>query len=327
MTMAHARAELLEHLALGDRLAARAALRRLQDDGVATPVLISEIFAPVMAEVGERWLRNEWSVAQEHAATSVVDSLLGGLELEPSSVVATTGTVVAVCATGEWHVTPLRMFAELLRRRGWNVRVLGASVPANHLARHLSQHPASAVVLSCSIARFLPGGAAIVAAAHRAGVPVLAGGAAFGHDQRRAQAIGADAWAPDATTAAAVLSAWAAQAPPLSTGVPAMEPPTLSLVQRTARVVELLGRAEPETELGPTEDLVRDVLGAADASLLCHDETILVDELRWVAAALGPRRPGPALVAHLAAAVAAAEPGAAARLEHAVGLVAASQGS
>ncbi len=37
------------------------------------------------------------------------------------------------------------------------------------------------------------------------GVPVMAGGRAFGPDGRHARALGADAWAPDARAAAAVL--------------------------------------------------------------------------------------------------------------------------
>lgn len=286
-----------------------AVVQRAREDGVGDEELIREVFAPLLAEVGDRWMRNDWSVAQEHAATSVVDSLLGVLELEPASVLGTAGTVVAVCATGEWHVTPLRMFAELLRREGWAVRVLGASVPPEHLTSYLRLQPAAtAVVVSCSVPRFLPGAASLVAAAHLAGLPALVGGAAFGSHGRRAAAIGADGWAADAAGAAAVLSAWVRRPPERGeTDGRLVRAPAVPLAQRVARVLAALPSPTALTGLGPVEDLVREVLLALDAAVALADPSIVVDELAWADEAVRMRSSGGDVVGGVVAAVLATE--------------------
>lgn len=305
MTPALVRRQLLELVERGDRDAAMAVMQGAREEGVGDQELIREVFAPLLAEVGERWLRNHWSVAQEHAATSVIDSLLGVLELEPASVLGTAGTVVAVCATGEWHVTPLRMFSELLRREGWTVRVLGASVPPDHLRSYLElQRAATAVVVSCSVPRFLPGAAALVAAAHLAGLPALVGGAAFGSDGRRSATIGADGWAGDAEAAAALLSAWIPTPPKV---VPAdgrvLAPRVGPLAPRIARVLAALSPPSAVTGLGTVEDLAGEVLLALDAAVALDDPSILVEELAWAEEAVRIRSPEGALVADVVSAV------------------------
>jgi hypothetical protein len=116
---------------------------------------------------------------------------------------------------GEWHAFPARLLAEVLRLRGWQVDFLGAQVPTPHLIAHLHQHGPDAVALSCMIPTRLPTAHAAITACQAAGVPVLAGGAAFGHDGRFARLLGADAWAPDARAAEArLMEGFAANRPP-----------------------------------------------------------------------------------------------------------------
>jgi hypothetical protein len=78
------------------------------------------------------------------------------------------------------------------------VTMLGASLPADQLRRRLLMGDVDVLALSCSIPANLTGAAHSVAAAHDVGVPVIAGGQAFGNSASRALAIGADAWAADA---------------------------------------------------------------------------------------------------------------------------------
>jgi hypothetical protein len=79
-------------------------------------------------------------------------------------------------------------------------------VPTPHLIGHLHLHGPDAVALSSSLPTRLPIAHAAITACQAAGVPVLAGGAAFGRDGRYALQLGADAWAADARGAAERLS-------------------------------------------------------------------------------------------------------------------------
>ncbi|OBJ61780.1 B12-binding domain-containing protein, partial [Mycobacterium sp. 1423905.2] len=150
---------------------------------------------------------NRITVAQEHAATAINDRVIAALAHHPSSRTPVhTGRVTVACVDGEWHALPARLLAEVLHLRGWRVDFLGAQVPTPHLVAHLHHHAPDVVALSCSIPTRLPTAHAAITACQAAGVPVLAGGAAFGRDGRHARQLGADAWAPDARAAGARLA-------------------------------------------------------------------------------------------------------------------------
>ena len=191
----------------GDEYAAGATAFAAVDAGTPVEDVLLEVIAPVQRRIGTEWAANRITVAQEHAATAINDRVIAALAHHPAGRrEATAGRVTVACVDGEWHALPARLFAEVLRLRGWHVDFLGAQVPTPHLIAHLHQHAPDAVALSCSIPTRLPTAHAAITACQAAGTPVLAGGAAFGHDGRYARMLRADAWAPDARTAADLMA-------------------------------------------------------------------------------------------------------------------------
>lgn len=177
------------------------------DAGLAPEDALLEVIAPVQRKVGTEWAANRITVAQEHAATAINDRVIAALsQYTADRAAAHSGRITVACVDGEWHALPARLLAEVLRLRGWQVDFLGAQVPTPHLIAHLHQHAPDAVALSCSIPTRLPTAHAAITACQAAGVSVLVGGAAFGRAGRYARLLGADAWAPDARTAARCLS-------------------------------------------------------------------------------------------------------------------------
>jgi methanogenic corrinoid protein MtbC1 len=196
-----------------DEFAAVATIFAAVDAGMAPEDVLLEVIAPVQHKVGTEWAANRLTVAQEHAATAINDRAIAALAHHPASKsVADAGRVTVACVDGEWHALPARLLAEVLRLRGWQVDFLGAQVPTPHLIAHLHEHGPDAVALSCSIPTRLPTAHAAITACQAAGVAVLAGGAAFGRDGRYAYLLGADAWAPDARSAAELLRTGAVHA-------------------------------------------------------------------------------------------------------------------
>ncbi|AGJ55607.1 cobalamin B12-binding domain-containing protein [Streptomyces sp. NPDC001110] len=186
-----------------DEHAAAAVLFAALDAGIDAETALLDVIAPVQARVGTEWAANRLSVAQEHAASAIAERVIAALAHHPA--VRTTprlGRVTVACVDQEWHVLPARLLAEVLTLRGWQVDFLGAQVPTPHLIGHLHNNGADVVALSSSIPTRLPTAHAAVTACQAVGVPVLAGGAAFGPDGRYALRLGADAWAPDARSAA-----------------------------------------------------------------------------------------------------------------------------
>lgn len=194
-------------LAADEDAAVRAVFSAI-DSGLSPEDALLEVIAAVQRRIGTEWAANNLTVAQEHAATAINDRVIAALSRHPAARVTTdAGHVTVACVDGEWHALPARLLAEVLRLRGWQVDFLGAQVPTPHLIAHLHQHAPDAVALSCSIPTRLPTAHAAITACQAAGVAVLVGGAAFGVDGRYARLLGADAWAPDARTAAQRLGA------------------------------------------------------------------------------------------------------------------------
>ncbi|MCX5411860.1 B12-binding domain-containing protein [Streptomyces sp. NBC_00059] len=173
------------------------------DDGLDAETALLDVIAPVQARVGAEWAANRLSVAQEHAASAIAERVIAALaHRQPARATPSLGRVTVACVDQEWHVLPARLLAEVLTLRGWQVDFLGAQVPTPHLIAHLHTYGADVVALSSSIPTRLPAAHAAITACQAVGVPVLAGGAAFGPAGRHARRLGADAWAPDARSAA-----------------------------------------------------------------------------------------------------------------------------
>ncbi|MEU6487884.1 cobalamin-dependent protein [Streptomyces sp. NPDC046887] len=192
-----------------EQRAARSVFDLLDTGADAEDVLLG-VIARVQFTVGEEWAAGRLTVAAEHAATAIHDRIIAAMshreaEARPAGA-APAATVTVACVDGEWHSLPARILAEVLRLRGHRVDFLGAQVPTPHLVAHLHHTAPAAVALSSSIPTRLPAAHAAITAVQATGIPVLAGGAAFGPDGRYARLLGADAWAPDARGAADTLA-------------------------------------------------------------------------------------------------------------------------
>lgn len=168
--------------------------------GVDPMTVLTDVIAAVQRRVGERWQRGEWSVAQEHAATALSLSALEAVDRTVRTP-GERGHVVVACAEREWHALPASMVSAGLRLTGWDVTLLGASTPTGRLSHFLQDLGPDATAVSCSVPEALPYAHDFIVVSTTAGIPAMAGGSAFGPDDRRARALGATAWAPDARTA------------------------------------------------------------------------------------------------------------------------------
>ncbi|WP_320782929.1 B12-binding domain-containing protein [Streptomyces sp. CRN 30] len=215
--LADLRHELWEAVLDGDAYTATDVLYQALAAGSDRETLLLDLIGGVQERVGLEWAADRITVAQEHAATVVSERALTAL-VPPAPVPAgrARGRVTVACVDGEWHALPARLVAEVLHLRGWRVDYLGAQISAAHLVAHLRRTGADAALLSSSVPVRLPGAHAMIAACQAHGVPVMAGGRAFGPDGRYARLCGADRWAADGRGAAEALEAGlAASRPPV----------------------------------------------------------------------------------------------------------------
>ena len=111
--------------------------------------VVLELIQPTLVEVGERWHRNEITIAHEHQSSHYLRGKLHHL-LELAGSPRHGPTVILACPPGEWHEIGALSIAIFLRRAGIRTHYLGANTPIPDLARFAREVNASAVMLSVS---------------------------------------------------------------------------------------------------------------------------------------------------------------------------------
>ena len=286
--LAAARAAYMGALDELDRDTAVTHVRTLTTEGHPVIDVVRDVLVPAQTEVGLQWEQGRRSVAWEHAATSISECAL--LSMPVPFPEEPRGRIVVTCAEGEGHTLPARMQAQLLSSLGWDAILLLPALEAPFLAEFLERRSVAAVAISCTLPRHLHGCLPLVEAAHRAGLPVMAGGAAFGADQSRAGRLGVDHHTDDAADAADHLGLWREQ-PPIRLAKPApVDPEHDRLMASAGELLEeamvVLAQEYPGWPADWSEtDAAREdfshALALVAAALLVEDERIVADGLAW----------------------------------------------
>lgn len=262
----------------------------LMDNGVPFDSLLFDYLIPTEKAVGKRWEQGDYLVAEEHAVTAAIEtvlSLLTGMFDQPEGA----PLIVVTTAEGDDHSLPARAAAAHLLYLGYRTSFLGANVPGDDLRDFLQIEPPTAVVLSAAMTTHLLGARTVIEAAHHAGVPVVVGGKAFGDGGRWAEAAGADAWVGSLREIADAVDRLVGH-DDIALNQPSALPSGLTdlLAVRAA----LLAEAEDElagTSDGPIPARLKDELGlllsAVESALLTGDDQIVTDMLEWQDSALG----------------------------------------
>ncbi len=286
--LAAARVGLVAALADGDSGLAYRLVLDLMSEGVPMATVIDQVLAPIQRDAGQRWEAGEVSISEEHAATTAVETLvamLAGAFEQP--VVA--DLIVVACAEGETHTLPARMAAALLLYEGYHTVFLGTSVPAEDLAGYLQAADATALVVSCTRTANLLGARACIAAAHRAGVPVVVGGRAFGDDDRIAAQLGADARVARLPELRDLLATWEPD-PVASEGAARTVGNEVDalLAERTSIAASFRTSITDVADIDPMalrvlEQSADELVATLAVSRYLDDEQVLAEHVRWVA--------------------------------------------
>ncbi len=255
----------------------------LMATGVPFDVLLFDYLMSIERSTGARWQQGDYLVAEEHAVTASIEtviSLLAGMLDQPQS----GPLIVVATAEGDDHSLPARAVAAHLLFMGHRTLFLGANVPPGGLKEFLEGERPLALVLSAAISIHLLGARAVIQAAHEVGVPVVVGGKAFGSDGRWAPAVGADAWVDSLSKVHDVVEGWAEGAPPVNEASPIPEPLRHLLAARAsiaaAAEAELAKDADGSADQR-TKDEIRLLLAAVESGLLTGDQGLVAEMLQW----------------------------------------------
>jgi MerR family transcriptional regulator, light-induced transcriptional regulator len=282
------RADYLDRLGASDEEGAIAVALAALDAGLDVETVLLDVVAEAQREVGERWAAGSWTVVQEHIATHISERVVSAVARHrPADAPTGIGRIAVACLDGEWHALPARLLAEVLARHGWEVTFLGSSVPAAQLAVHLHETGPDVVAVSSSLPSRLPAARRMVEACRASGVPILAGGPAFGPQGEWAGAVGADGWAPDARAAAALLESTLPRRDDGRVDDVSREEQALLQTRRPELVAGLAARVRAGHGTDPlADDQLADDLGHLvdflAAAVYVDDPGLLARFLRWV---------------------------------------------
>lgn len=252
----------------------------LMDEGVPFDAILFDHLLAAERSVGQRWAQGDFLVAEEHAVTAAIEtviSLLIGMFDQPEGAPA----VVVTTAEGDDHSLPARAAAANLLYEGYRTTFLGANVPGADLRDFLESATPVALVLSGAMTTHLLGARSVVAAAHDAGVPVVAGGKAFGPDGRWAEVAGVDIWVESLRDVVEVVEGLVAGDVPELSAQPDLPKSVQSLIDQRSTVLATAEGSLGEKSPSRLSDEVALLVGALEATLLTGDDEIVVDMLEW----------------------------------------------
>ena len=110
-----------------------------------------DLFQKGLYQVGTMWEHNKISVATEHLATSITESLMNRVYDKIPAVDSVGKTVIITSIENETHQIGGKMVADIFEMQGWEAIYLGADTPALELADFIEEIQPDLVGLSISV--------------------------------------------------------------------------------------------------------------------------------------------------------------------------------
>lgn len=189
----------------GNAAGVRDQMKQALAQGVAPEKILNDGLISAMSEVGRLFSCGEYYVPEMLIAARAMKA---GLELlRPALVsanVQAVGTVVLGTVEGDLHDIGKNLVCMMLEGAGFEVIDLGVDVPPEKFIQAIQDHHPNAVGMSALLTTTMPAMKTTIDAIKNAGlreqVKVMVGGAPL--TDKFAQAIGADLFASDASSAA-----------------------------------------------------------------------------------------------------------------------------
>ncbi len=141
----------IQNLLKGDRASCARIVQDFLDRDIPLMDLYLGLFQRSLYEVGHLWEINKISVAVEHMATAITESLLTLAYPRIFAAEHKGKKAVVSCLINEYHQIGGKMVADIFELNGWDGYFLGANTPIADLQTMINQKQPDIVALSVSI--------------------------------------------------------------------------------------------------------------------------------------------------------------------------------
>jgi methanogenic corrinoid protein MtbC1 len=148
--------EFLNALISGNRKMCSEIAQKYMNENDSIKALYEIIIRNALYDIGELWESNKISVATEHLASAIVESILNEQYSKINSSPKTPKTVIVACVENEFHQIGLKMINDIFELNGWNTYFLGANTPTKELISFAKTMQPDMIALSLSLSFNLP---------------------------------------------------------------------------------------------------------------------------------------------------------------------------
>ncbi len=171
----------LDALLKGDRRGCMKLTQQMLETRAGFMRIYQDIFQKALYEVGKLWENNRISVASEHMATAITESLLN--QILPTIVPRHYNgkKIIISSVQGELHKVGAQMICDVFETNGWQSLFLGANTPVEDLQDMLRQLQPDCIGLSMSLYEYAPKLEETLVSIRKESVqmPILLGGQGF----------------------------------------------------------------------------------------------------------------------------------------------------
>jgi methanogenic corrinoid protein MtbC1 len=173
----------LSALIHGERRNCHNIVDRIKNNVATISDLYTQLFQKSLYEVGQLWEFNKISVAVEHVATAITESLMNNVYADIEQLSNTGLRVIIASAPNEYHQIGAKMVADIFELNGWDTWYLGANTPTSELIRIANDIQPHVIGLSLSVYFHLSDLATMIHTINKnlPESPVIIGGQSFKH--------------------------------------------------------------------------------------------------------------------------------------------------
>ena len=171
----------LDALLANDRHQCRVIFEQWLASDTELRTLYEDLVRRSLYKVGDLWERGQISVATEHLATAITESLLNLAYPRLFASPRLGKSAIVACVANEYHQIGGKMIADLFELNGWRGYFLGANTPVRDVKALVEEKRPDVVALSVAVAFSLDTLVSAAAEIRSAfpDVPILVGGQAF----------------------------------------------------------------------------------------------------------------------------------------------------
>jgi len=125
--------EFYNSLIKGEKQKCSKIVKSLLEHNIDYELIYEDFLRRALYDVGKEWEMNKISVATEHMASAIVDSLLTEIYLYLEISKTPKNKVILACVENEYHHIGLKMINDVFENLNWNTFLLGSNTPVNDI--------------------------------------------------------------------------------------------------------------------------------------------------------------------------------------------------